>query len=341
MVLNLGRNADELNPFAGTARILVRNGLGAVVAMRRRLSGRATVGFYRELYSALSFDLSVEQSMVNARRLLAQRSREVEWGLPMLYARAGRSATRARLIGSSANAERDMQVSASLQLTSLKSSAEETGAEQASQENSSESAGYFPTFTEFAHGNSRKAKRILILAASPENMTLLRLGEESREIDAGLRRAKYRQRFQLQQRSAVRPLDLQQAMLEFEPQIVHFCGHGAGGEGLILEDNNGKAKPVPSIALANLFGLFSGKVECVVLNSCHTEYQAKAIAEHIGYVVGMKRQISDRAAINFAIGFYCALGAGHGIEFAFQMGRSAIELENLPGNLAPVLLMSR
>ena len=52
----------------------------------------------------------------------------------------------------------------------------------------------------------------------------------------------------------------------------------------------------------------------------------------------MKKQIGDQAAINFAIGFYCALGAGRPVEFAYQMGCSAIELENLPGSLVPVLL---
>ena len=126
-----------------------------------------------------------------------------------------------------------------------------------------------------------KVKKILILAASPEGLARLRLGEEMRDIEEGLRRASYRDRFQIEQRSAVRPLDLQQAMLDFEPQIVHFCGHGAGAEGLILEDDNGQPSPVPSFALANLFGLFASQVECVVLNSCHSEHQANAISEHI------------------------------------------------------------
>jgi len=190
------------------------------------------------------------------------------------------------------------------------------------------------------HVNACKTK-ILVLAASPENLARLRLNEEVREIDAGLRRAKHRERFQLDHRSAVRPLDLQQALLDVEPHIVHFCGHGVGAEGLILEDDNGMAQPVQTPALANLFRLFAHKIECVVLNSCHTEHQAKAIAEHVPFVIGMKREIGDRAAIKFAIGFYCALGAGRAIESAYHLGRSAIELENLPDHLIPTLLPER
>jgi hypothetical protein len=128
-------------------------------------------------------------------------------------------------------------------------------------------------------------------------------------------------------------------MLDFEPRIVHFCGHGSGADGLILEDNNGFSRPVSSPALGNLFRLFSDKVQCVVLNSCHSEHQAEAISRHIPYVVGMKKAIGDQAAINFAIGFYRALGAGHSIQFAYETGRSAIELEALPDHLTPALLV--
>ncbi len=42
---------------------------------------------------------------------------------------------------------------------------------------------------------------------------------------------------------AVRPRDLQRAMLEVEPQIVHFSGHGAGDEGLVFEDEIGQRYP--------------------------------------------------------------------------------------------------
>jgi hypothetical protein len=39
----------------------------------------------------------------------------------------------------------------------------------------------------------------------------------------------------------------------------------------------------------------------VVLNGCYFEAQAKAIGQHIPYVIGMNQAIGDRAAIAFAV----------------------------------------
>src|SRR5579883_1457985 len=108
---------------------------------------------------------------------------------------------------------------------------------------------------------------ILILAANPKDTKRLRLDEEVREIDAGLQRARQRDQFILEQKWAVQPRDIQRAMLDINPQIVHFSGHGAGDEGLVFEDETGRAKLVDSEALAGLFELFASQVECVVLNA--------------------------------------------------------------------------
>jgi hypothetical protein len=91
-------------------------------------------------------------------------------------------------------------------------------------------------------GNGLETKRILILAANPQNTSRLRLDEEVREIEEGLRRSQYRDTFELQARWATRPQDIRRAMLDFHPNIVHFCGHGEGETGIIFEDSAGEAK---------------------------------------------------------------------------------------------------
>jgi hypothetical protein len=102
--------------------------------------------------------------------------------------------------------------------------------------------------------------KILILAANPKNTEKLRLDEEMREIQAGLERARKREQFDLIARWAVRPQDLLRALLDYEPQIVHFSGHGGGEQGLALEDEAGQAQLVSADALARLFKLFEGKL---------------------------------------------------------------------------------
>ena len=215
--------------------------------------------------------------------------------------------------------------------------------------------------------------KILVLAANPVNTSQLRLGEEVRSIQEELERAKYRDRFELISQWAVRVSDLSRALLDCKPQIVHFSGHGQGNptsqsqraswqdkthrsstdssreigveseqsasmsEGLVFEDDRGRATLVSTDALAGLFELFQNDVKCVVLNACYSEMQAKAIHQHIDCVVGMNKAIGDRAAIKFATEFYKALATGCSFDFAYQFARNALDLASIPESLTPVL----
>lgn len=179
---------------------------------------------------------------------------------------------------------------------------------------------------------------ILFLAANPTNMDRLQLGTEVRDIEEGLRRSQHRDAFNFEQRWAVRPRDVQRAMLDVNPQIVHFSGNGQADTGLVFEDAVGKAQPVDGAALASLFALFARQVRCVVLNGCYSEGQAAAIAQHIPFVIGMNGSVEDKAKTTFSVGFYDGLGAGRDIDFAYQLGCSAIQMEGLTGHLTPTLL---
>jgi hypothetical protein len=172
-----------------------------------------------------------------------------------------------------------------------------------------------------------KPQKILVLSANPRKTQPLRLGEEIREISEGLRLSKNRDNFTITNRLAIRTEDLRRALLEEEPRFVHFCGHGEGHNGILLEDSNGLQKSIKSRPLANLFKLFARQVECVVLNACYSEVQASEIAQHIDYVIGMSQSIGDSAAIKFSTGFYDAVAAGRSIEEALDfIGNKALEL---------------
>ncbi|MGV0108345.1 CHAT domain-containing protein [Nostoc sp. DSM 114160] len=152
-------------------------------------------------------------------------------------------------------------------------------------------------------------KKILIVSANPTTTDKLRLDEEVREIQEGLQRSRSRDKFELITKWAVRPDDLRRALLDHNPHIIHFSGHGGGNQGLALENITGQMQLVSTESLARLFKLFKDKIECILLNACYSEVQAEAIHQHINCVVGMNRAIGDRAAIKFAVGFYDALGA--------------------------------
>jgi ubiquitin-protein ligase len=179
---------------------------------------------------------------------------------------------------------------------------------------------------------------ILFLTADPKDSSRLRLGEEAREIHEQLQRAKLRDQFDFHQRTCVRPVDLTQAMLDLDPDIVHFSGHGAKSGDLCFEDNEGRTKPISPDALGALFQQFRDSTECVVLNACYSEPQARRIADHIDFVVGMNTSIGDPAAIAFSIGYYQALGAGRPIDEAYELGCIQIRLQGLSEHFTPVLL---
>jgi hypothetical protein len=111
---------------------------------------------------------------------------------------------------------------------------------------------------------------ILFLAANPKDTGRLRLDQELRDIAEGLERAKKRDQFNLEPRLAARSRDIQRAMLDMSPQIIHFSGHGAGEQGLIFEDELGNAKLIDGEALAGLFKLFADRITCVVLKQAST-----------------------------------------------------------------------
>jgi len=197
-------------------------------------------------------------------------------------------------------------------------------------------------------------RTILILAVNPNGTARLRLDEEVKKIEHALERSSGRARFKVVVKWAVTNDDLRRSLLDNKPEVVHFAGHGTGdgqrstgrdlipaGEvdenGLAFEDDAGNVHFISCDALARLLQLFSDTVKCVVLNACYSEFLANAITQHIDFVVGMKKAIGDPAAIKFAVGFYDALFSGLHFEPAFELGRSAIDLNGIPEQLTPIL----
>ncbi|MEL7314789.1 MAG: AAA-like domain-containing protein [Cyanobacteria bacterium J06559_3] len=185
--------------------------------------------------------------------------------------------------------------------------------------------------------SSHPVRRILILAANPQNTGNLRLDAEVREIQEGLQRSAGRDRFEVIAKWAVRTDDLRRALLAYEPHIVHFAGHGSGEGGLVLDDGQGHMKLLSTQALTRLFKQFPS-IECVLLNACYSEVQAQALVAQVPYVIGMNRALGDEAAIKFAMGFYDALGYDRTYPQAFEFGLSAIDLEEIPETATPVLM---
>jgi hypothetical protein len=167
--------------------------------------------------------------------------------------------------------------------------------------------------------------KILFLGASPPSLQKLRIDEEIREIRQEIRLGRGRDRIQIETQLAVRPPDISRALLDVEPDLVHFAGHGGGGEeSFVAEDHSGDPVLVPVAGLVKLFGVVGKNVSCVLVNACSTQQLAMELSATLpeAYVIGMREPVGDGSAISFSVGFYQAMAADRSVEEAFGLGKA-------------------
>jgi hypothetical protein len=187
---------------------------------------------------------------------------------------------------------------------------------------------------------SAEGMKILFLGASPPGLPQLRIDEETREIEQEIRLGRERDRIQIATKLAVRRPDISRALLDAKPDLVHFSGHGGGGEeSFVAEDESGRAVPVPVAGLVRLFAVLGNDVRCVLVNACSTQQLAIELSAALprAYVIGMREPVGDRSAISFSVGFYQAVAAGRSIKEAFGLGTAQMMMA-YDSATAPVLL---
>jgi hypothetical protein len=176
-----------------------------------------------------------------------------------------------------------------------------------------------------------KPGTILYLTASPKDpdpdlqLPPLRTDLEMRKVKERLQLSRERDRYRIEFCPASRQEDISQALLDFEPEIVHFSGHGDSDGNLLLENDGGGVVPTSPEGLARLFRLHRSTIKCVIVNACYSERLARAMSQYIDHVVGMRWLIGDEAAIQFCVGFYTGLFNSQSVPAAFERGLALIQ----------------
>lgn len=165
--------------------------------------------------------------------------------------------------------------------------------------------------------------RALFLAANP-SASRLGLDTEMAEIRDVIRLGSQRDGLDIHSRSDVRWRDLRQAILDVQPDILHFSGHGSKS-GLVLTDDERLATVETSTRALNSLCVALPTIRLLVLNACHTATDADLLAETVDHVIGMSGAIDDDAASAFSQGFYSALASGHTVEVCYRVGIAEIE----------------
>ena len=176
---------------------------------------------------------------------------------------------------------------------------------------------------------------ILILAANPTDTQKLQLDKEAEFIRERLQENETGRQYIVKSEPTACIEDLSKYLLQYEPIILHFSGHGNSNGEIILNNRQGQAQLVSIETLAELLSTVGGRIECVVLNACFSLEKADAIAEQVSCVIGMDKEIDDESALRFAGGFYRGLGFGRGYYSAFELGRNEIKILQLLDHQVP------
>lgn len=164
---------------------------------------------------------------------------------------------------------------------------------------------------------------ILILVANPQDTERFQFEKEVQGIQDAYQQPNLRRKFNIVPIFAVDWPRFQRELLNYDPTIVHFLGHGKKEKGLVLEGSHEDSYEVSSERLANTLREFP-QLECVVLDACDSQIQAKFIQKYVPYVVGMRGKVAQESSREFAKIFYHAVFSGKGYNSAFNLGREAI-----------------
>jgi hypothetical protein len=83
-----GARPSLIDPFAGVAQVLLRQGIPAVIAMQFEISDDAAVTFSREFYKAVADRYPADAALVEARKIIFAEGNGLEWATPVLYMRS-------------------------------------------------------------------------------------------------------------------------------------------------------------------------------------------------------------------------------------------------------------
>jgi CHAT domain-containing protein len=165
---------------------------------------------------------------------------------------------------------------------------------------------------------------------------------EARDIQKAIESTPKGRQFQVKVVLAPTLDDLVDALNQFDPQILHFSGHG-GGSSLLLDneragDDGGDV--IDFERVARLLGATAAKVSLLVLAACDTVVGAECLVAPDRSVVAMSDSIEDEAACAFSARFYKSLSSGASIAHSLEQAKLLLEQKGYEDADLPTLIVS-
>jgi hypothetical protein len=181
---------------------------------------------------------------------------------------------------------------------------------------------------------------ILFVTSDPRNAPRLFINEEHAALRQVLESTSHGANYKVEMKTSCEPDNLQQDIIRFRPQIIHFAGH-AGNEGLCFQDKNQQIKLVMATKLAGILEMaVADGLRVVVLNACCTSSQCDGIASKVESVIAMRGLVGDEEAVSFSRSFYYALGMGKPVANAFNSALASCSLMDRPELIRPILIQN-
>jgi hypothetical protein len=139
------------------------------------------------------------------------------------------------------------------------------------------------------------------MAAAPDDKIYVNVVKEGTEIQQTL--DGQRDKFQFFHSLGITKDHFLDDLERYRPDILHFSGHGTEYSSLVFQDGD----ELSSEQLEKTFQSLPFKISVVFLNACYSKQQARAISKYVDYIIGMKKAVSDEAAIIFSSKFYKSL----------------------------------
>ena len=180
---------------------------------------------------------------------------------------------------------------------------------------------------------------VLVLAANTINTQPLQLKQETQLIREKLQQGEFGKNYIVHAEENAFIEDLSKYLLQYEPKILHFSGHGSSHGEIMLNNRQGEIQVLSLQTLSELLSILKIPIECVVFNACFSLQKADEIADLVGCVIGMEKEISDESALIFAEEFYQGLGYGMSYYDAFELGINGIKRLRLPDSQIPHFIL--
>ena len=170
------------------------------------------------------------------------------------------------------------------------------------------------------------------MGSSPRGWSHIQFNNEYKAIRNAIYNVNER-RYEVILRENVTNNDIQNAIIENKPTIIHFSGHGTENF-LITHDGKdyGQEDQINNQNFVNIIKR-AKSVKCVVLSCCYSKQLAEDLIKlkHIESVIGTSDEIKNDTCIIFAKGFYLSKANGYTYKEAFENGKDKVSINQISG----------